>query len=137
MHFWFKIKKIGRISLELELTTEQLDAKNMLFKAEFGKEVKLSISHSPLVFFLGTQSCTCPPIRMSHWCHTMVDGAKFWISCQRLRVLRIASRWQLIQNLAPSTIVWRQCDSRIKRWVYEVKHFNFASLPNSALPGII
>ena len=29
-------------------------------------------------------------IQMSHWCHTMVDGAKLWISCQRLRILRKA-----------------------------------------------
>ena len=43
-------------------------------------------------------------IRMSHWRHTMVDGSKFWISYQRPRLLRKASRWQLIQNLAPSTL---------------------------------
>ena len=43
----------------------------------------------------------------------MLDGAKFWINCQRLRILRKASHWQLIQNSAPSTIVWRQCDIRI------------------------
>ena len=52
-------------------------------------------------------------IRMSHWRHTMVDGAEFWISCQWLEILRKASHWQLIQNSAPSTIVWRQCDIRI------------------------
>ena len=45
-------------------------------------------------------------IRMSHWRHTMVDGAEFWISCQQLRIL--------IQNLVPSNIVWRQCDIIIK-----------------------
>ena len=39
----------------------------------------------------------------------------FWIRFQRLRVLRIASCWQLIQNLAPSTIVWRQCDIQIAK----------------------
>ena len=53
-------------------------------------------------------------IRMSHWCHTMVDGAKFWISCQWLAFLSIFSRWQLIQNSAPSTIMWRQCDIQIR-----------------------
>ena len=37
-------------------------------------------------------------IRMSHWRHTMVDGAKFWISYQQLRLLRKASHWQLIQK---------------------------------------
>ena len=47
---------------------------------------------------------------MSHWRHTMVDGTKFWISYQWLAFLSIFSRWQLIQNLAPSTIVWHQCD---------------------------
>ena len=50
---------------------------------------------------------------MSHWRHTMVDGAEFWIICQRLKLLRKASHWRLIQNLAPSTIGWRQCDIRI------------------------
>ena len=52
-------------------------------------------------------------IRMSHWRHTMVDVAKFWINCQRLAILSTLSCWQLIQNLTPSTIVWRQCDIRI------------------------
>ena len=37
-------------------------------------------------------------IWMSHWCHTMIYGAKFWISCQRLKILRKGSHWQLIQN---------------------------------------
>ena len=49
-------------------------------------------------------------IWMSHLRHTMVDGSKFWISYQRLAFLSSFSRWQLIQNLAPSTIVWHQCD---------------------------
>ena len=52
-------------------------------------------------------------IRMSHWRHTVVDGAEFWIISQWLRLLRKASHWQLIQNSAPSTIMWRQCDIRI------------------------
>ena len=30
-------------------------------------------------------------IQMSHWHHTMVDGVDFWISCQRLRFLKIVS----------------------------------------------
>ena len=41
------------------------------------------------------------------------NGAKFWITYVVVRLLRKASRWQLIQNSAPSTIVWRQCDIRI------------------------
>ena len=32
---------------------------------------------------------------------------------QWLNLLRKASHWQLIQNLAPSTIVWSQCDIQI------------------------
>ena len=43
----------------------------------------------------------------------MIDGAKFTISYQSLAFLSIFSRWQLIQNLAPSTIVWGQYDIRI------------------------
>ena len=52
-------------------------------------------------------------IWMSYWCHTMVDGAEFCIRCQWLVFLSILSCWQLIQNSAPSTIVWHQCDIRI------------------------
>ena len=43
----------------------------------------------------------------------MVDDAKFWISYQRQVWLSRFDRWQLIQNLASSTIVWRQCDIQI------------------------
>ena len=42
----------------------------------------------------------------------MVDGANFSISYQRLAFLSIFGSWQLIQNLVPSTIVWR--DIRIE-----------------------
>ena len=38
----------------------------------------------------------------------MVDSAEFWISCQRLKILRKASSTD-----QPSTIVWHQCDIRI------------------------
>ena len=51
---------------------------------------------------------TLSVIRMSHWHQQMVDGAKFWITCKRLKVLRKASCLQLIQNSAPSTICWCQ-----------------------------
>ena len=44
----------------------------------------------------------------------MVDGAKFRIICKQLKLLRKAGRLQLIQNSAPSTIVWRQFDIRIQ-----------------------
>ena len=49
---------------------------------------------------------------MSNWYHTMVDGTDFSINCQQLSLLKKACCWQLIQNLAPSAIVWRQCDIR-------------------------
>ena len=55
-------------------------------------------------------------IQMSHWRHTMVDGTKFWISYQWPAFLSIPSCRQLIQNSAPSTILWRQCDFRIAGW---------------------
>ena len=44
---------------------------------------------------------------------TMVDDTKFWISCQQLKILRNSSRFNLIQNLASSTMVWRQRDIQI------------------------
>ena len=53
------------------------------------------------------------PIQMSHWCHTMVDGTKLWITCKWLKLQRKAGHLQLIRNTVPSTIVWRQCDIRI------------------------
>ena len=40
----------------------------------------------------------------------MVDGAEFRITCKRLKLLRKAGCLQLIQNSAPSTIVWHQCE---------------------------
>ena len=54
---------------------------------------------------------------MSHWHYMMVDGAKFWISYQRLAFLRSFSRWQLIQNLAPSTIVYL-----VSMWDWNSQH---------------
>ena len=35
-------------------------------------------------------------IRMSHSCHTMVDGVKFWITYKRLSFLSSFSHWQVI-----------------------------------------
>ena len=40
----------------------------------------------------------------------MVDGADFWISCKLPAFLSSFSCLQVIQNSAPSTISWRQCD---------------------------
>ena len=54
-------------------------------------------------------------MQMSHWRHMMVDGAEFWITCKWLKLLRKAGCLQLIQNSAPSTIGWRQCDIWMKR----------------------
>ena len=80
----------------------------------FGDDISSRIHLGSFVKIL----CLILPILMSHWHNTMVDGAKFWISCQQLIILRKASHWQLIQNSAPSTIVWRQCDIRMIRiWV--------------------
>ena len=50
---------------------------------------------------------------MSHWCHTMVDVAKFWISWNQPVFLSSFSCLQVIQNSVPSTIVWCQIDIRI------------------------
>ena len=50
---------------------------------------------------------------MSHWRYMMLDGVKFWISYQQLAFLNSLCRLQLIQNSAPPTICWCQCDIRI------------------------
>ena len=60
-------------------------------------------------------------IRMSHWCHKMVDGTEFWITCKRPAFLSSFSRLLVIQNLAPSTMVWHQCDIRITAWTLAVQ----------------
>ena len=49
-------------------------------------------------------------ILLSHWRYTIVADAKISIGFNRLRLLRKASHWQLIQSLAPSTIRWCQCN---------------------------
>ena len=66
----------------------------------------------------GTCQIVLNLIRMSHWRHMMVDGAKFWINCEQQELLRKASGWQLIQSLAPCTIVCRQFDIQI----YKICH---------------
>ena len=50
---------------------------------------------------------------MSHWHQQMADGAEHLISCHWLAFLSDFSHLQLIQNSAPSTICWCQCDIRI------------------------
>ena len=45
---------------------------------------------------------------MSHWRHTLVDGAKFWINYKQLKLRKVGCL-QLIESSTPSTIVWRQC----------------------------
>ena len=49
---------------------------------------------------------------MSNWRHMMLDDIEFLLNCQQLRIPRKASRWKLVQNLAPSNILWCQCDIR-------------------------
>ena len=50
-------------------------------------------------------------------CH--IDATQWYMALnfeknyQQLALLCVFSRWQLIKNLAPSTIVWCQCDIRI------------------------
>ena len=61
----------------------------------------------PLKVFVRIPSKTPYSIRLTHWRHMMVDGAKFWIICKRLKLLRKAG---CLQNSTPSTIVWHQCD---------------------------
>ena len=70
-------------------------------------------------------------IRMSNWHHKIVEGAKFWIIYQQLRLLSVFIRWQLIQNLAPSTILWRHCDIKIDWKHFAVRKFesDYAMLP--------
>ena len=41
---------------------------------------------------------------------TQHHGRLFLITCKRLKLLRKASRLQLIQNSMPSVAGWRQCD---------------------------
>ena len=41
------------------------------------------------------------------------DGRWRYILNQWLRILRKASHWKLIQNSAPYTMVWRQCDINV------------------------
>jgi hypothetical protein len=64
---------------------------------------------------------------MSHWRHSMLVGAEFWITSKRLKVIRKAGCLQLIQNSAPSTIMRRQCDIwiHVKRtqWSYFATFF--------------
>ena len=58
----------------------------------------------------------------SDWRHRMVDGAEFWISCKQPAFLSRFSHLQVIQNSAPSTTAWRQCDIRIEENVYGLAH---------------
>ena len=58
---------------------------------------------------------------MSHWRQQMVDGAEHLISCHWPAFLSAFSHLQLIQNSAPSTICWCQCDIRMgykAKWIF-------------------
>ena len=85
---------------------------NWLWKPDFG-----AFCHLPTM-----------SIWMSHWHHTMVDGAEFWISCQRLKLLWKASQWKLIQSSAPSTIRIGQTQ-QFPCWLLVKNLANFVSLP--------
>ena len=63
---------------------------------------------------------TLKAIRMPHWCHTVKDGAKFWISYQQPVFLRNFSLRQLNQNLAPSTNIGKHRHHMVSMW-----HQNF------------
>ena len=69
-------------------------------------------------------------IQMSHWCHTMLDGTKFWISCKQPARRSSSSHLQMIPNLVPSTIVWYQFDMGILRFSIE-ENFAFLRKCNS------
>jgi hypothetical protein len=73
------------------------------------RKAALQLSHGQ-VSFGWLDNAYSGAIWMSHWRHTMEDDAKFWIGCHWLAFLSSFGRWQLIQNLAPSTILLRQCD---------------------------
>ena len=53
-------------------------------------------------------------IQLSHWCCEMVDGIEFWIVWQWLTFYSSLSRWQLIQNSAPITILRCPCNFHIR-----------------------
>ena len=60
---------------------------------------------------------------MSHWCHTMVDGDEFLISCKQPAFLSSFRCLQVIQNSATSTILWRHCDIRILYVQFSILQF--------------
>ena len=60
-------------------------------------------------------------IRMSHWRRGATEGAEFWISCKRLKLLRKAGRLQLIQNSAHSVARQCQCNIRILFLICKLK----------------
>ena len=79
----------------------------------------LNEQNNPAVTFSGKMWTSY--IRMSHWRQQMVDGAEHLISCHWLAFLSAFSHLQLIQNSAPSTICWCQCDIRI--WKKKKSYF--------------
>ena len=53
----------------------------------------------PLKVFVRIPSKTPYSIRLTHWRHMMVDGAKFWIICKQLKLLRKAGHLQIQRHL--------------------------------------
>ena len=53
----------------------------------------------PLKVFVRIPSKTPYSIRLTHWRHMMVYGAKFWIICKQLKLLRKAGHLQIQRHL--------------------------------------
>ena len=54
----------------------------------------------------------------------MVDGAEFRIDSKLPAFLSSFSRLQVIKNSAPSTILWRQCDIRMRKvWYHRIQNY--------------
>ena len=85
---------------------------NLICRTAYGCQM-WAMSHAKFTF----------TIRMSRLCHRVLDGAIFWISFHRLKLLRKASCWELIQNLASYTIVWRRCTLNKKSKNLKNGHF--------------
>ena len=90
------------------------EGKTTLFEAKYVSILEISIS-SKLNHSRHFMHC------ISMYLHPTVtyaaaehQGRLFWITCKQLKLLRKASRLQVIQNSVPS-VVWRcQCDNRIR-----------------------
>ena len=71
---------------------------------------------SVLAMFQSTMPYFFYTIRISHWHRQATEGAEFWISCKRLKLLRKAGCLQLTQNSVPSVALCCQCDIQIIKY---------------------